>query len=265
MERVPVPTGSDTYWLSFKFPLFDRSGSDYLAGIAIDITELKRTEEALRLSEQRLREAFEDRERLLQDLHDHVIQSIYAVGMTLETCQYLIDKDPAGAAQKLDNVIADLNRMITQLRNYIEWGTLSLTGSGRFQEALDELIRAMSNSQSPMIHLQIDPPIPGLLTDFEASQVLHIVREALSNSLRHASAKTQLVHFTMRDGGLRLEVHDDGIGFDAESTDGQGWGLRTMTARARKLGGQMKIHSERGNGTRIILDIPKEIKHGPEP
>jgi PAS domain S-box-containing protein len=265
VERVPDHTGSSTYWLSFKFPLFNRSGPNFLAGIAMDITEPKRTEEALRVSEQRLREAFEDQERLLQDLHDHVIQSIYAVGMTLETCHDLIDKDPAGAAQKAQKVIADLNDVLTQLRNYIEWGSLAPIRAHRFQEGLDELIHTIGSSQSPAIRLHIDETIPELLTDDEAVHALHIIREALSNCLRHANAKTGMVVFKMADGGLRLEVHDDGVGFDVESAGGRGWGLRNMAARARKLGAELKITSERGNGTRIILDIPKGTNHAPEP
>ncbi len=232
--------------------------TDLYARQAAEMIERKRAEEALRHSEQRLRQALEDRERLSQDLHDHVIQSIYAVGLTLETCQYLIDNDPAGAAHRLQQGIADLNGVMTQLRNYIEWGSLTTIKSDQLHEALDELIQTVPNAQSLAIQLHMDPPIGGQLTDDEATHVLHIVREALSNSLRHARATTGLVSFRRNEGGFRLEVHDDGVGFDIASKGGHGWGLRNMAARASKLRAELKILSDVGCGTRIILDIPKD-------
>ncbi|MGQ0812333.1 MAG: PAS domain-containing sensor histidine kinase [Nitrospiraceae bacterium] len=265
VESVPDHTGSDSYWLSFKFPLFDSVGAGFVGAMAIDITELKRTEEALRESEQRLRRALEDRERLSQDLHDTVIQSIYAVGMALEGCQYLIEKDPVAAAQKLQSGIANLNAVIRQVRNYIEGASLNVTSSGQLREALEDLVRTIPSSCSLAIRLQIDSGALEQLTDEEATHVLQITREAISNSLRHSGSKTGVVSLCRKEGGLRLEVQDDGVGFDANTRDGHGLGLRNMAARASKLGAQFSVSSDRGRGTRIILDIPKEHDHAPVP
>ncbi|MEO5630879.1 MAG: ATP-binding protein [Nitrospiraceae bacterium] len=63
------------------------------------------------------------------------------------------------------------------------------------------------------------------------------------------------------EGGLRLEVRDDGVGFDTKSGAGYGLGLRNMAARASKLNANLTVLSERGRGTQIILDIPKEHEH----
>lgn len=265
VESVPDSTGSDSYWLSCKFPLHNSVGPGLLGGIAMDITESRHTEEALRTSEQRLRQALEDRERLSQDLHDHVIQSIYAIGMALESCHYLIEKDPGLAARRLQSSIADLNGVMKEVRNYIEWASPTLTSSDQLREALEDLVRTIPSARPLAIRLEIDPSTVGQLTAEEATHVLQITREAVSNSLRHSGAKTGEVSLCKTDGGLRLEVRDDGGGFDTKSGEGQGLGLRNMAARASKLDATLTVLSERGRGTQIILDIPKEHDHASRP
>lgn len=231
----------------------------------MDITESRNTEEALRTSEQRLRQALDDRERLSQDLHDHVIQSIYAIGMALESCHYLIEKDPGLVALRLQSSIADLNGVMKEVRNYIEWASPTLTGSDQLREALEDLVRTIPSARPLAIRLEIDPSTEGQLTAEEATHVLQIAREAVSNSLRHSGAKTGAVSLCKTDGGLRLEVRDDGGGFDTKSGEGHGLGLRNMAARASKLDATLTVLSESGRGTQIILDIPKEHNHASRP
>jgi len=239
--------------------------TDLYARQAAEMIERKRGEEALRDSEQRLRQALEDRERLSQDLHDHVIQSIYAIGMALESCQYLIEKNPGLAARRVQSSIADLNGVITEVRTYIEWASPTLTSSDQFTEALEDLVRTIPSARPLAIRLEIDPSTVGQLTAEEVTHVLQISREAVSNSLRHSGANTGAVLLGKTDGGLRLEVRDDGVGFDTKSGEGHGMGLRNMAARASKLRANLTILSERGHGTQIILDIPKEHDHASGP
>ena len=235
--------------------------TDLYARQAAEMIERKRGEEALRDSEQRLRQALEERERLSQDLHDHVIQSIYAIGMALESCQYLIEKDPGLAARRLESSIADLNGVMKEVRTYIEWASPTITSSDQLREALEDLVRTIPSARPLAIRLEIDPSTVGQLTAEEATHVLQIAREAVSNSLRHSGAKTGAVSLCKTDGGLRLEVRDDGGGFDTTSGEGHGLGLRNMAARASKLDATLTVRSERGRGTQIILNIPKEDDH----
>jgi PAS domain S-box-containing protein len=239
--------------------------TDLYARQAAEMIERKRGEEALRDSEQRLRQALDERERLSQDLHDHVIQSIYAIGMALESCHYLMEKDPGLAARRLQSSIADLNGVMKEVRTYIEWASPTLTSSDQLREALEDLVRTIPSARPLAIRLEIDPSTGGQLTAEEATHVLQIAREAVSNSLRHSGAKTGAVSLCKTDGGLRLEVRDDGGGFDTKSGAGHGLGLRNMAARASKLGATLTVRSERGRGTQIILDIPKDHHHASGP
>jgi signal transduction histidine kinase len=180
--------------------------------------------------------------------------------MALETCLYLVDKNPQAAALKLQKGIADLNAVITQLRDYVEWGSRNTIKAEQLSEALEELVRTIPSTESFTIQLQIDPSIVKELTDHAATHVLHIVREALTNTLRHAKATSSKVSLLRTEEGLHLDVQDDGIGFDLEAKDGYGWGLRNMAARADKLHANFQLISLRGSGTRISLDIPR-IQH----
>ena len=241
----------------FKFPLRTAEGEVCgIGGITTDITARKKVEQALIESEQRLRLAFEDRERLSLDLHDHVIQSIYAIGMALETSMIQLKNDPKLAASKLQKGIADLNAVITQLRDYVEWGGKNIVKAEQLSQALEDLVGTMPNTNFE-IDLEIDSSGIRELTDNMATHILHIVREALTNTLRHANAKSSKVSLSRTTDRWYLDVHDDGIGFDLKAKDGCGWGLRNMAARAAKLNAKFQILSECGKGTRISLDIPR--------
>ena len=241
----------------FKFPLRTAEGEVCcIGGITTDITARKKIEQALIESEQRLRLAFEDRERLSLDLHDHVIQSIYAIGMALETTMILIENDPKRAACKLQKGIADLNAVITQLRDYVDWGGKNIIKAEQLSQALDDLVRTMPSTNFE-IELEIDSSGVEELTDHMATHIVHIVREALTNTLRHADAKSSKVSLSRTTERWHLDVHDDGVGFDLKAKNGSGWGLRNMAARAAKLNAKFQIISECGKGTRISLDIPR--------
>jgi PAS domain S-box-containing protein len=241
----------------YKFPLRTAEGEVCcIGGITTDITARKKVDQALIESEQRLRMAFEDRERLSLDLHDHVIQSIYAIGMALETSMILIENDPKLAACKLQKGIVDLNAVINQLRDYVEWGGKNIIKAEQLSQALEDLVGTMPTTDFE-IELKIDSSGIKELTDHMATHILHIAREALTNTLRHANAKSSKVSLSRTTERWYLHVHDDGIGFDLKAKDGYGRGLRNMAARAAKLNANFQIMSECGKGTRISLDIPR--------
>ena len=87
--------------------------------------------------------------------------------------------------------------------------------------------------------------------------MLHIAREAVSNSMRHSHAVHGKLALLVVDGGVMLEIVDDGIGFDRNARDVGGSGLRNIRSRARQIGARLDISSTPGSGTRITLYIPK--------
>ena len=210
---------------------------------------------ALSSMEQRLSTLLEDRERMGRDLHDSVLQSLYAIGLSLETAGKISPSLPPAAAEARGHAIEQLNRLIHEIR-----GTIHRLKDGTIQrfdltEELATLQRTYQQVGGIIITLDLQPSAMDLLTLEEEQDILHIVREALSNCVRHARATHASVSLHTRGTRLRLTVLDDGAGFEVSSLQRRGYGLANMEARARKLGGTLRIHSKPGGGTRLTAEL----------
>lgn len=219
--------------------------------------------ENLRLNVQGKRLAIlEERERIGMDLHDGIIQSIYAVGLTLEHARLLLNEDINGAHQRIDQAIADLNSTIRDIRAYI----LDLRPRQLHDEDLMQGIQRLVNEfkANTLIPVSLQGPTDGFpgMTDGEALAIFHITQEALANIAKHARAKkVELVIWKTSDRVL-LEVHDDGRGFDPSRVRlAIGHGVSNMQTRARNAGGDVEIYSEPGQGTTITTWVPFHDSH----
>ncbi|MBI3526868.1 MAG: PAS domain S-box protein [Betaproteobacteria bacterium] len=226
--------------------------------VSQDITERKLAEQALQKSERRLRQALDEREHLSRDLHDHIIQAIYAIGMQLEVCQRLLHDSPKDTETRLAQAIGGLNGVIREVRHYISGSEPQVLSKPELGVELAKLVETISAMSTLRFRLKLDPLAAAWLTPQQAEHVLHIAREALSNAVRHSQAKHAELSLHGTDAGVRLEIRDDGVGFDPGAAGRDAGGLRNMQSRARQIGEQLETVSSPGQGTTIILHIPKE-------
>lgn len=228
-------------------------------GTIQDITEHKRAEEALQQREQDLRHAVEERERISQDLHDGILQSLYAVGLGLESCKPLITQGKhKDAFTTVEQAISQLNHVMAEVRNFIAGLESEVLQGGNFEAALRTVIGLATQSHPLDCRVHIDQEaLPHIPMD-RALQLLNILREALSNIVRHAQASSVSVSLRRLRRTIRIRVHDNGVGFDFTTASGTGHGLQNMAARAKKIAGHFDLRSAPGRGTTIIVDLPKE-------
>ncbi|MDQ6735138.1 MAG: histidine kinase, partial [Nitrospirota bacterium] len=207
-----------------------------------------------------LRQALEERERMAQNLHDGIIQSLFAFGLALERCQKLVVKDPNEVIRQLGVAIPGLKAVIRELRSYLVGQEPHIMNGRALEAALALEVRTLESSQDLHIEVQIDPAAADLVTPSQATHLVFIAREALSNSLRHAKATHARLSLETHQGRVRFVLEDDGIGFDVLASS-HGEGLKNMTARSAKLHAELNIVSEPRRGTRIVFELPQEPVH----
>ncbi len=262
-ERITDATGTVRWLQTVKRPILDESGhATMVLGASTDITERKQMEEALRQRERDLRAAIDERERISQDLHDGILQSLYAVGLGLEACKPLMtQRHYKKAVATMSEAIGQLNHVMSEVRNFIAGLESQVLQGSTFPAALQEMVSTLAATHPLRCTVSVDDTAAGQISTQQALHLLNIVREALSNSLRHAQATKATVTLKPLSRCLRLSIVDNGIGFEPTGMRGVGHGLTNMAARARKVGGRFAIKSAPQHGTRITIDVPKENNH----
>ena len=214
--------------------------------------------ENIRLNQQGRRLAvLEERDRIGMDLHDGIIQSIYAVGLALDYARMEVESNPHKAVTKLEQAIEGLNSTIRDIRTYI----MDLRPRQFRGENLKDSLQRLIDETRANTHLEVIlvGPEDGelILPTLIATALFHICQEALANIAKHAQAHQANIRLWTSPGRVYLEISDDGIGFDLPRMRmALGHGLANMVTRARKVGGDLEINSEPGKGTTILAWAP---------
>ena len=215
-----------------------------------------RAEEDLLVNRALLGDSVAERIRLGRELHDNICQTLYAVCLTLESVQ----KKPALPPElrgRVDQCMAELRRLNQEVRAYLRDLEPARVHGHAFAGALAGMIGSLSSGEDVRIEPRLDEEAMELIPPHQIADIMNILREAVSNSLRHGRAR----HITLRAGRseqeIALAVHDDGAGFNPGAPrGGAGHGLDNMQARARGRGGSLRIESTPGKGTRVLLTLP---------
>jgi PAS domain S-box-containing protein len=213
--------------------------------------EIATAVESMSQEQERIRKAIgADRSRIARELHDGVVQTLFAVALRF---QLHADEVPDGLRTTIEQATAAVREAINDIQRYVYDLEPSLAMPGGLAPSLEQLGVELERSSGIPVTVKFEPTAVAALERF-ATDVVQIVREALSNIRRHAGAGR--VALTIREAAHAtvLEVRDDGRGFSPEAA--RGLGLRNLRTRARQLGGQLELHSEPGKGSVVRLVVP---------
>jgi len=221
------------------------------AGVGIAVENARLYRQARRLA------VLEERERIGMDLHDGIIQSIYAVGLTLEYTRMLVQDDPVSVGPKLAEAVDGLNAVIRDIRAYILDLQPARFDKGTLDEGLRLLLREFKANTLSETELNVDVEALDGLTRDSSATLFHVTQEALANAGKHARPSRVAVSLRRRNARVELEVRDNGRGFSIdEKRSTLGHGLSNMSERARQAGGEFEIASSPGGGTVVTVRLP---------
>jgi PAS domain S-box-containing protein len=198
-------------------------------------------------------DVMEERERIGRELHDGVIQALFAVGMNLQATALRVGRPEL--EERLDASVAEIDRAIRDLRNYIFGLRPGILADRQLAQAIQQLAAEVERESGVTMVTDLDPATSAALAS-AAGDVVQLVRESLSNVARHAEATTCRVSLRTVAGRAVLEIDDDGRGFDPTTGQVVGQGLGNLRARAESMGGELEIGSRNGEGTTITVELP---------
>ncbi|WP_306369298.1 GAF domain-containing sensor histidine kinase [Nocardiopsis sp. CC223A] len=217
------------------------------AAVALELAEA-------RLDSERL-SVLEDRDRIARDLHDTVIQRLYATAITLMGTVRRIDDDTS--SQRVQKAVTDLDDTIRQIRSTIFALQSSGEDSARLRSRVLDLVNGATESLGFAPRLLTQGPVDTAVDETTGGHLVAVLRELLSNAARHAHATAVDVEVSVADGRVVLRVSDDGAGVPEGAHRS---GLRNVASRAEELGGSVEVDSAPGEGTAVRWSVPARTR-----
>ena len=209
----------------------------------------------LRMQERLRRAALhEDRERIARDLHDSIIQDLFAVGLGLQASTAKVDTDAKAVSEQLDSAIDKLDETISSLRRYIFELRPPVWARPSLPTELSRLLEELSSAHQVAVGLDFDCP-PDIPEPPIADSLSAVIKESVSNALRHGKPSTVDVRVVCEGEVVRASISDDGIGFDTDD-ESEGFGLDNMAERVEQATGSLFIDSIVGRGTVVHVAFP---------
>jgi PAS domain S-box-containing protein len=231
-------------------------GGALVTAMVRDVTEHRRLErERERLSAEL--ETERERHRIGMDLHDGIMQAIYAVSLTLELATADIGEDLDDARYQLDRAIDQLHGVVRDIRSYI-FDLRPRDYTGDLRSALTNLATEFRQNSQIETFVDISPDIDQISTKAGIA-IYHVTHEALSNVRKHAQASSVVIRLEPQRDDICLQISDNGRGFDTTADRSETHrGLRNMNARISAIGGRVEVKSSPGSGTTIIATVPRQ-------
>lgn len=257
---MPVRAGGRVFgnlYLTDKPGGFDQRDADIAtalaaqAGLAVNAAQMAEELKVLAVQD--------ERDRISRDLHDGVIQSLFSIGMSLESVRPLVRQQPERTEQRLDAAVDQIDLTIKEIRTTIFTLQPGQSSEVTLERGLIELAREYELNESFTPSVQIGAPLDLLVPVELVPDVLHVVREAFSNAARHAGAENVHLGVHVTDDQLVLDVRDSGNGFDPDAIT-PGHGLANMAERAAILGASLTLDSTPGAGTTVRLRVPLHVE-----
>jgi signal transduction histidine kinase len=245
------------------FYLTEKEGAEAFSESDQELIELLASHAAIAITNARLYEQsrelsiVSERNRLALELHDVVSQKLFSLVLTAEAAATQLDRDPDAARAQLERLRELARQSLEELRALI----LGLRPPALEHDGLAGTLRKevamLSRVHGVAIEMHVEEWTDNASEGDRNLAILRIAHEALHNALHHAGARHVVLRLASRDGRLRVEVADDGIGFDPSSGEvrSRHLGLTSMEERARELGGHLEIRSAPSAGTIVALEL----------